>query len=121
MDGLLVEDQPDHCIIECRDCRHHVGHGITGTQGMAVSVALRPEKITLSRSAPADAVHNAVQGTVKEMSYFGSFTVYHLALASGALLKVSAANTQRHRDDPLAWGDTAWASWSPSAHVVLTH
>jgi putrescine transport system ATP-binding protein len=121
MDGLLVEDQPDHCIIECRDCRQHVGHGITGTRGMAVSVAIRPEKIALSRSAPADTVHNAVQGTVKEMSYFGSFTVYHLALASGALLKVSAANTQRHREDPLAWGDTAWASWSPSAHVVLTH
>jgi putrescine transport system ATP-binding protein len=121
MDGKLVEDQPDHCIIECRDCRHFVGHGITGNLGMAVSVALRPEKISLSRSAPADAAHNAVQGTVKEMSYFGSFTVYHLALASGALLKVSAANTQRHRDDPLAWGDTAWASWSPSAHVVLTH
>ena len=120
MDGQLVEDQPDHCIIQCRDCRHRVGHGITGTQGMTVSVAIRPEKITLSRSAPADAVHNAVQGTVKEMSYFGSFTVYHLALASGALLKVSAANTQRHRDDPLAWGDTAWASWSPQAHVVLT-
>ncbi len=121
MDGKLVEDQPDHCIIECRDCRHFVGHGITGNLGMAVSVAIRPEKITLTRGAPEDATYNTVQGTVKEMSYFGSFTVYHLALASGALLKVSAANTQRHRDHPLAWGDTAWASWSPSAHVVLTH
>ena len=121
MDGKLVEDQPDHCIIECRDCRHFVGHGITGNLGMAVSVAIRPEKITLTRGAPEDAAYNTVQGTVKEMSYFGSFTVYHLALASGALLKVSAANTQRHRDDPLAWGDAAWASWSPSAHVVLTH
>ena len=77
-------------------------------------------KITLSRSAPDDTAHNAVQGTIKEMSYFGSFTVYHLALASGARLKVSAANTQRHRDDALAWGDTAWASWPASAHVVLT-
>jgi hypothetical protein len=32
------------------------------------------------------------------MAYFGSFTVFHLKLASGALLKVSMANTQRHRD-----------------------
>jgi putrescine transport system ATP-binding protein len=120
MDGTLVEDQHDHCIIECADCRHHVGHGITGTLGMPVTVAIRPEKIQLARAEPAGSAHNAVRGTIKEMSYFGSFTVYHLALASGAMLKVSAANTQRHRDDQLAWGDTAWASWSDSAHVVLT-
>ena len=120
MDGTLAQDWPDHVIIDCPDCQHYVGHGITGTEGMAVSVALRPEKIALTREAPADAAFNAVQGTVKEMSYFGSFTVYHLTLASGAMLKVSQANTQRHRDDALTWGDRAWAQWSPSAHVVLT-
>jgi putrescine transport system ATP-binding protein len=120
MDGTVSEDWPDHVIIDCADCRQYVGHGITGTQGMAVSVALRPEKIALTREAPADTAFNAVQGTIKEMSYFGSFSVYHVALASGAVLKVSQANTQRHRDDELTWGDRAWAHWSPLAHVVLT-
>ncbi len=120
MDGTVSEDWPDHVIIDCADCRQYVGHGITGTQGMAVSVALRPEKIALTRDAPADTAFNAVQGTIKEMSYFGSFSVYHVALASGAMLKVSQANTQRHRDDELTWGDRAWAHWSPLAHVVLT-
>ena len=120
MDGTVSVDQPDHVIIDCADCRQYVGHGITGTQGMAVSVALRPEKIALTRDAPADVEFNAAQGTIKEMSYFGSFSVYHLALASGAMLKVSQANTERHRDDTLTWGDRAWAQWSPSAHVVLT-
>jgi hypothetical protein len=33
---------------------------------------------------------------------------------------VSASNTERHREDQLTWGDTAWASWAPDAHVVLT-
>ena len=61
-----------------------------------------------------------VQGTVRELSYFGSFTVYHLALASGAVLKVSQGNVDRHPDDVLSWGDTAWASWAPNAQVVLT-
>jgi putrescine transport system ATP-binding protein len=54
------------------------------------------------------------------MSYFGSFTVYHLALASGATLKVSLNNTQRHRDDEIVAGEVVWAHWSRSAHVVLT-
>ena len=119
MDGTLDVDAPDHVIIGCPDCRHYVGHGITGSEGMTVTVALRPEKIHLSRKAPDDGF-NTVRGTIKELSYFGSYTVYHLQLASGARLKVSVANVQRHRDDEFTWGDEVWAHWSRSAHVVLT-
>jgi len=106
--------------------RHFVGHGITGHEGMAVSVALRPEKIRISRRPPVleegdpPAPLNQVKGTVKDMVYFGASTVYHLQLASGALLKVNQGNTERHQDDALTWGDEAYATWSPSAHVVLT-
>ncbi len=126
MDGTLTDDHPDHVVIECADCKHYVGHGITGSEGMAVTVALRPEKIRIGRQPlrPSDGEPagglNRVKGTIKDMSYFGSFTVYHLALASGLILKISESNTQRHREDELTWGDTAWASWSPMAHVVLT-
>ena len=55
------------------------------------------------------------------MSYYGSFSVYFLELPSGALLKVSEEHEQRHRDDMPTWGDTLWASWPPTAQVVLTH
>ena len=119
MNGTLDVDEADHCVIGSADCKHHVGHGITGTVGMAVTVALRPEKIVLSKARP-EGDFNQVQGTVKEMSYFGSFTVFHLQLASGATLKASMANTQRHRDEAITWGDSVWACWSDSAHVVLT-
>jgi len=125
MDGTLAVDEPDHVQIRCDDCMHWVGHGITGTEGMAVSVALRPEKIRLARephALPGDAApaFNRVRGTVRDISYFGSYTVYHLLLASGQVLKVSTSNAERHREHPLTWGDEAWASWSPSAPVVLT-
>jgi putrescine transport system ATP-binding protein len=120
MDGTLIEDEADHVVVECADTQHFVGHGITGTLGMAVSVALRPEKIHLSHQPPADTVHNCAQGTVKEMSYFGSFTVFRIQLASGQMLKVSLANTTRHSDESFTWGDTVWAYWSDSSQVVLT-
>ena len=129
MPGTLTVDEADHVLIRCADCTHHVSHGITGTLGMNVSVALRPEKIRIARDAPAPepgpggvptAELNRVHGSVKDMAYFGSFTVYHLLLASGAVLKVSASNTERHRDHALTWGDGAWASWSPESQVVLT-
>jgi putrescine transport system ATP-binding protein len=119
MDGTLDVDKDDHCIIGSADCKHYVGHGITGSAGMAVTVALRPEKIGLSKDQPTDEF-NCLHGTVKELSYFGSFTVYHLLLASGAMLKVSRSNTQRLQGGDFTWGDEVWASWSRSAHVVLT-
>ena len=119
MDGTLTVDEPDHVVITSPDCRHYVGHGITGTEGMAVTVALRPEKIHVSRAKPADEF-NSVQGKIKEIAYLGSFTVFHLLLASGAVLKASVPNIARHRDEEMTWGDDVWAHWSRSAHVVLT-
>jgi putrescine transport system ATP-binding protein len=122
MDGAVTVDQPDHVVITCPDCTHYVGHGITGTEGMEVTVALRPEKIQLSRQAPdgEHGPHNRARGKVKNLAYFGSFTVFHIQLPSGAMLKVSQNNAERHRDDVLTWDDEVWAHWSPSAHVVLT-
>ena len=119
MDGVVIDDLPSSVTIECADCLHYVGHGITGHAGMTVSVALRPEKIYLSRDEP-EGPYNRVRGEVKEMSYFGSYSVYFLELPSGARLKVSEENEQRHREGKPTWGDTVWASWPSSAQVVLT-
>ena len=124
MDGTLAEDMPDHCVIDCDGLRHYVGHGITGNEGMRVSVAVRPEKIHLTRQEPTldltGGNYNRARGRVKNLSYFGSFTVYQLELEGGRLLKVSQNNTQRHRHDELTWGDEAWAHWSRQSQVVLT-
>ncbi len=124
MDGILAADEADHCVIDCEDIKHYVGHGITGTQGMAVTVAVRPEKIHLSAHAPSNEDHalgfNRAKGVVKNLSYFGSYTVYHLELPSGRTLKISQNNTQRHREHELTWGSEAWAHWSRQSQVVLT-
>ena len=125
MDGTLVVDEADHVVVDCGDVRHRVGHGITGTRGMPVTVALRPEKIRIRRDAltsPAtpDVGVNRAHGTIKELAYFGSFTVYHLELASGRILKVSQSNAERQQGAQLTWGDSAWATWTDLSPVVLT-
>ncbi len=119
MDGTVVLDEPDLVEIDCGFCRHRIGHGITGSVGMAVSVAVRPEKIRLSREKPEGEV-NQVKGTVRDRSYFGSFTVYNLELEGGRRLKVSESNVERHRADAPDEGQVAWATWPDTAQVVLT-
>ncbi len=119
MEGSVAEEAADHGVVTCADCSHFVGRGIAARIGAPVAVAIRPEKIKLSRDEPAGP-HNRVRGTVRDVSYFGAQSVYHLQLASGQVLKVSEVNADRLRTDRLATGDAVWASWSNSAAVVLT-
>jgi putrescine transport system ATP-binding protein len=117
--GSVVVDEADHVEIESPECRHHVGHGISGTLGMPVSVGIRPEKIDISFSEPAQPA-NKVTGEVIEMAYLGSTTVYHLRLASGMILKATMMNHARHASARPKWGDRVFASWAEDAMVVLT-
>jgi putrescine transport system ATP-binding protein len=119
LDGQVEAVAADHAVVACTDVRQHIGHRLQQSVGDRVTVALRPEKIHLSRHVPPQPGLNAVQGTVRDMAYFGSFTLYHLALASGATLKISHPNLQRHREDEPQPGDAAWAHWSREAQVVL--
>jgi putrescine transport system ATP-binding protein len=118
-EGKITVDEVDHVHVECPDFTHYIGHGVTGYLGQPVTVAVRPEKIFLSRNKPEGAM-NQVQGTVKEMSYFGAYTLYHLELASGARLKVNVENESRNREGAPTWGDQVWAHWLPTSQVVLT-
>lgn len=126
--GSLAIDEPDHVVIDTPECKHFVSHGITGTQGMAVSVALRPEKICLGRSPPAATERetaredgfNCVKGIVKNVSYLGSYTTYHVKLETGMTLKVMNTNDARHDDTKLDWDDTVYAWWDGTDVVVLT-
>ena len=117
--GSVEVDEPDHVIIKTPECRHYVGHGITGTLGMSVSVAIRPEKISVSAEKP-DQEHNYVHGEVVELAYLGSYTVYHIKLASGTVIKANVSNSARHGAFHPKWGDKLYAFWSDDAMVVLT-
>ena len=117
--GTVEVDEPDHVIVKTPECSHYIGHGITGTKGMAVSVAVRPEKICVSLEKP-DQEYNYVQGEVIELAYLGSYTVYHLKLAGGNVIKASVGNTMRHGAFHPKWGDKLFAFWDDDAMVVLT-
>src|ERR1700694_370406 len=65
-----------------------------------VAVAIRPEKVKLSRRGPASdgAGTNAInrlEGVVTDVSYLGGVTSYKVKLDSGAVLRSSMANTAR--------------------------
>jgi putrescine transport system ATP-binding protein len=65
-----------------------------------VSVAIRPEKVKLSRRAPAAEgasarAFNCLEGVITDVSYLGGHTTYIVKLDSGAIVRSSMANTTR--------------------------
>jgi len=122
MEGTVAEVGADHVVVDCGDIVHRIGRDVGAAKGATVTVALRPEKIRIGRGAEAAAstTANTTRGIVKDMAYLGSFTVYHLKLASGRIVKVSQSNTEREAGAALTWDDAATATWSDAAQVVLT-
>lgn len=119
-EGIVEEDEADHVIVRCPECVHYVGHGISGNKGMSVGVALRPEKIMLSKKKP-EGEYNWCEGEVIEIVYFGDHTTYHLKLDSGRVIKAQEINNTRDLSCGLTWGDRAYMHWNDLAMVVLTH
>ena len=126
--GKLTVDEPDHVVIESANCTHYVSHGITGTSGMEVTVALRPEKIYLQHHQPiasdrestGEDQFNMVQGVIRNIVYFGAVTLYRVELVGGQVLKVELTNAARHEERRLHMNDNVWAWWDGSDLVVLT-
>jgi putrescine transport system ATP-binding protein len=89
-----------------------------------VCVAIRPEKVKLSRRGPvSDAVHahaiNRLEGVVTDVSYLGGLTSYKVKLDSGAVLRSSMANTARLDIDAYSVNQRVVAWFAPDDCVVL--
>jgi putrescine transport system ATP-binding protein len=89
-----------------------------------VSVAIRPEKIKLSRRGPvsdAGTSHaiNRLEGVVTEVSYLGGLTTYKVKLESGAVVRSSMANTARLDIDTYSASQRVVAWFTPDDCVVL--
>ena len=126
--GHVEVDEPDHVVINTKECKHYVSHGITGTAGMDVHVAVRPEKMTLQttpvqdreRESLAEVGYNMAQGVIEDLAYLGSLTTYHVKLDGGTVVKVTHTNAARHNAAQLTWGDRVYVWWCGSDVVVLT-
>ncbi len=94
-------------------------------RGATVWVALRPEKIQLSRrAAPGKAspavTGGSVSGIVKEIGYKGDVSTYLVEIASGKLLRVTLPNSAREGEDRISRNETVALWWHSASPIVLT-
>ncbi len=84
-----------------------------------ICVAVRPEKITISRNAPEATDRNVLKGVVWDLGYFGDQSLYRVRLPSGAVLQVSAQNLRRSASLTVEWDDEVYLSWDVASTMVL--
>ena len=88
----------------------------------ALCVAIRPEKVKLSRRPPASddpQTLNRLEGVVADVSYLGGTTSYKVRLDGGALIRSSMANTARLDLDAYSMNQRVTAWFSPEDCLVL--
>jgi putrescine transport system ATP-binding protein len=131
-EGKLIEDEPDFVRIRSEELGGiiYVSHGISSAPDATVWVAVRPEKMNISRQppAPTGAIHqpeagpgeNTVRGTVKEIAYMGDMSIYLVQVESGKTIRVTIPNVARHAEDRITWDETVYLSWHAASPVVLT-
>jgi putrescine transport system ATP-binding protein len=119
--GTVIEDSADHVIIDAPelDRKIYIDRGISGSTGMAVWVAVRPEKIVITEEPPSGD-YNCVRGEVEEIAYIGGLSIYHVKTQSGTTIRATLANVERSIKNRLSWDDKVYLSWQPGAAVVLT-
>ena len=123
-EGRVVEDGADHVVVRAsdHDGEFYIDHGLSLKEDAEVWVAVRPEKIAISK-APADASGpNQLKGVVHDVGYLGNFSTYRVALASGKIVEVTHPNQRRPKgaEHAVDWDDEVHLSWEPSSAVVLT-
>jgi putrescine transport system ATP-binding protein len=123
-EGTLISNENEQAIIEPLglNCQFQVDHKVEGEVDQDIWVAVRPEKVEISTTAPAhfnpEKPVNCMQGTVSQIAYLGGLSTYHIILPNQTIVKATDFNIERKNDHP-TWEDTVYLTWEPNNIMVL--
>jgi putrescine transport system ATP-binding protein len=124
-EGRLTHNGPDRCEVTTDQGVVSLGCAIEGAPGMPLAVAVRPEKIRISKTPP-DGASNLFSGKVREIAYFGSYSTFIVDVTETRKVRITASNTVRADGgagsdaSAITWGDLVYFWWDDTAAVALT-
>jgi spermidine/putrescine ABC transporter ATP-binding subunit len=128
-EGKIIKDEKNEAIVSCPDLAPHniyLPHSAPGNLDTPVWIAIRPEKLNLHKDTGAPPVvpecpasHNVARGQIKEISYLGDTSIFHVEMSNSKLIRISRPNRSRYDQDHYGWGENVWVSWAGSSPVVL--
>jgi spermidine/putrescine transport system ATP-binding protein len=131
-EGRVIEDEGDHAIIDLPElgAKAWLDHGTGASETLQIWLALRPEKVELHKRSPVHGPpdmegtppgYNVVKGTIMDIAYLGSESVYDVRLDGGKRVRVIRPNLTRWDQEDFSWDEDVWLGWhAEGAHVLLT-
>jgi putrescine transport system ATP-binding protein len=118
-EGKVEHAAPDGMRVSTADLGSVIAPPTPGlTRGQTVWLAMRPERVWMTREVPPDGV-NTVPGLTLDMGYVGHMSSYRVQLGNGRVVRVTQANEGR-RDNPISWDENVQLSFDPADFRVLT-
>jgi len=127
-EGRVLEAAGGRLRIRCEELDGIIGaeRDVGCAAAATVWAALRPEKISLSRTPPGPgapgngAPENLARGRVRQIAYMGDASVYLVQLDSGRTVRVTLPNVTRDAQSRIGQDETVYLHWHPASPVILT-
>ncbi len=123
-EGYIESTSMGKSIIKSNQAKteFQVNRNLDAVKGQQVWVALRPEKIMISKQPPEnydeETAVNCLKGKVGDIAYLGGLSTYHVRLPYGLIAKATDFNVERKSDHP-TWEDTVYLTWEDHNAMVL--
>ena len=120
-EGTVTGSGPGRVTVHCAETECELTIDDLGrfSAGQRVWVALRPEKIRLTKQPPEGDRFNLLRGVVWELGYLGNRSTYRIKMSNGKLVTVQAQNERRTSEWSIDWSDEVYMSWQADAAVIL--
>ncbi len=119
-DGTVVSDS-DELLLACPEISARLKlpleHGILS--GQEITLAVRPEKVTMSKHSPNDPKLNCLQARVQDFAYMGNSSIYRVELTGGKVLQITVPNLRRMDQREIEWDDEVFLSWERASTIIL--
>ena len=123
-EGRVTQNSSDHISVSGseEDIEFFIDYGMSIKEGNKVWVAVRPEKMRLSKEPPTAKKANQIKGMVQDIGYLGDISIYRIKLASDRVIDVTVPNQIRPKDGKHVayWEDEVYLDWDAASAIVLT-
>ena len=121
-EGRVSQSGPDHVVVTSKELgvEFNTEHTNSIMEGTKVWIAVRPEKITLSKT-PLDVTTNQLKGVVVDIGYHGKTSTYRIRISNDQIIEVSVPSQKRPKGDRqlIDWDEEIYLNWDQSNAVVL--
>jgi len=121
-EGRVSQSGPDHVVVASKELgvEFNTEHTNSIIEGTKVWIAVRPENITLSKTA-LDVTKNQLKGVVVDIGYHGKTSTYRIRISNDQIIEVSVPSQKRPKGDrnSIDWDEEIYLNWDPSSAVVL--